>query len=353
MPIGLRRTNAGSAANLSTSTRHLSPCLPRPDAAVRGTREGTRRQHASVRGHRPRSASIATVPDARVRRQRAPLLVVGVQIRRPEPGSRRGHRAARCAARSTGSRVVWGVSDPTRGGVPLAPPPIQGVAHARAACLVRPAGSGPRTCRSPTVGLTHLARSIRSCTLNTQLAIVVVGPLLKGHIHAEPAHAGGRGLLARVTLTADVTVLAEHLTGRPGNSVRWCAPCCWRRCSTGPSNAERGSTPPTGSRCPAGVGHPHKVRRRPSRLTIVRRRSVPSSLGASADPVGAIGLDGHQRGASLRTCVMADTTAQPTWRQKRDPPVATSIEWAPAGGRHDAEQRTPAGRHAPERGKKR
>jgi hypothetical protein len=122
MPIGLRRTNAGSAANLSTSTRSSLSLLAKPDAAVRGTREGTRSQRASVRGHRPRSAAIATVTDARVRRTRAPLLVVGVQVRRPEPGSRRGRRAARCAARGRGQQgsvgrerphLGWGAPRPT------------------------------------------------------------------------------------------------------------------------------------------------------------------------------------------------------------------------------------------------
>lgn len=106
-------------------------------------------------------------------------------------------------------------------------------------------------------------------------------------------------------------------------TVRWCAPCWWRGCRTGPSSAE-GSAPQTGSSFPA-AGHPHQVRRRPSRLTMVRRRSVPSSLGASADPVGAIGPDGHQRGASPGTYVMPTRTVLPTHSDRRDPMRRTAI----------------------------
>jgi hypothetical protein len=100
----------------------------------------------------------------------------------------------------------------------VAPPLIQGVAHARSACLVGSAGSGPRTCRSPTVRLTPVAGATQSCRPNTPLAIVVAGPPLKCDVHGEPFHAVGRGRLARVTPTGDLTVRAiEHLAVRRGD----------------------------------------------------------------------------------------------------------------------------------------
>src|SRR5690606_21103398 len=48
-----------------------------------------------------------------------------------------------CCRPRQGQEDSWGVSDPTLGGVPLAPPPIRGVAHAPTAGPVCSAVSGP------------------------------------------------------------------------------------------------------------------------------------------------------------------------------------------------------------------
>lgn len=126
------------------------PCLPLPETAVRGRDRG-RGAHAHLS---PRSGRHGGQRDG----QWPAGLATGA-VSKPRPACRLAARADAAVA-DTGRRSSppaaggqWdsrGVSDPTLGGVPLASPPLRGVAHAPTACPVGSARSGPRWCRLPT-----------------------------------------------------------------------------------------------------------------------------------------------------------------------------------------------------------